>query len=146
MCVEGHRIRGIASWRSPVLPHVGQDVQATRTSRLAAFPRHDPTLCVRRRRCRVQFCSTNSYGAKKLLALHPSAFGGDLAARIASGQVTNLDEVTDAEWEYAVNNLKYNDFDINLTRLSSVASANADSTITTVLCRVLCILFHALFA
>ena len=40
----------------------------------------------------------------------------------------------------------YNDFDINSTRLSSVASANADSTITTVLCRVLCILLHALFA
>ena len=40
----------------------------------------------------------------------------------------------------------YNDFDINLTRLSSVASANADSTITTVPCRVLCILLHALFA
>ena len=40
----------------------------------------------------------------------------------------------------------YNNFDINLTRLSSVASANADSTITTVPCRVLCILLHALFA
>ena len=40
----------------------------------------------------------------------------------------------------------YNDFDINLTRLSSVASTNADSTITTVPCRVLCILLHALFA
>ena len=42
-----------------------------------------------------------------MLALQPSAFGGDLAERIATGAVTSLDEVTDAEWEYAVDNLKY---------------------------------------
>ena len=58
----------------------------------------------------------------------------------------DVDEYPGKAVEPVTDSSRYNDFDINLTRLSSVASANADSTITTVLCRVLCILFHALFA